>query len=170
MTLWKEQIARLFALHRKQIERMIFRRVHDRDAAADIMQTVFTKLLATEGRQNEEESTKILFAAARNESYNYRQGINRRSSILSSLVVEQIAPVRPSSHDEVEGAEAMFVLEEALAKLPGRTREIFIRRCLHDDSNADIAREMRISVRAVEKHLVRAMEHCRSALEDYLAP
>lgn len=169
MTSWKQQLARLFRMHRKHVEQIAFRRVRDREAAADIVQDVFTKLLAAEGRDNEEENTRILFTAVRNETYNYRTSRDRRTAILASLTPEQMATDQPTSQDEVEGSEAMAALEEALSTLPERTRLIFIRRRLRDESNADIANDMGISVRAVEKHLVRAMEHCRSALEDYFS-
>lgn len=169
MTSWKHQLARLFAMHRGHVEQIAFRKVHDREAAADIVQTAFAKLLAAEGRQSEEESTKILFATVRNESLNYLSGRSRRSRIMSALTTEQLYHGSPSSQDAVEGTQAMTALEAALAELPERTRTIFIRRRLHGENNADIAADLGISVRAVEKHLVRAMEHCRSAIDDYFS-
>lgn len=169
MTSWKQQLAQLFTMHRGHVEQIAFRRVGDREAAADIVQTAFTKLLATEGRESEEENTKILFTTVRNESLNYLSGRSRRSRIMSALTTEQLYSGAPSSQATLEGAEAMNVLEEALLKLPERTRTIFIRRRLHGENNAVIAEDLGISVRAVEKHLVRAMEHCRSAIDDYLS-
>ncbi|WP_319518286.1 sigma-70 family RNA polymerase sigma factor [uncultured Martelella sp.] len=170
MTSWKQQLARLFAMHKGHVEQIAFRRVRDREVAADIVQTAFTKLLASGGRESEEENTKILFTAVRNESSNYLTGSMRRSNILSGLTLEQMFRQQPSSQDAMESAQAMTALEEALGALPERTRHIFIRRRVHGESNAVIAADLGISVRAVEKHLVRAMEHCRSAVEDYFLP
>lgn len=169
MTTWKDQIAQLFALHRKKVEQMVFRKVRDREAAADIVQTVFTRFLSKESTKTEDEHLKMLFVAARNEAFNYRSGRIRRNSILGRLTPEQISVPTTSSHDNVEGKQAMQALEMALSILPSRTREIFVRRRLRGETNAEIASDMKISTRAVEKHLVKAMEHCRAALDEFLS-
>lgn len=65
--------------------------------------------------------------------------------------------------DAAPGAEALLLGKERLARmtvcierLPERTREIFLAHRLDGRSYTDIARELEISIKAVEKHVTKA--------------
>ncbi len=53
--------------------------------------------------------------------------------------------------------EAMEVVVATLRKLPDRTRDIFMLRCFEGLKHVEIARLQNISVRAVEKHVAKAL-------------
>lgn len=167
MTAWKQQVGNLFGEHKHQVEKMVFRLVRDRDASADIVQDVFSALLAKDGYQLE-DGTKILYKAARNQCFNYLNGCARRTSIRALLTAEQLIFESPSALDVLRGKEALRKLGSALVELPVRSREIFTRRHLGNETNAEIARDLGVSIRAVEKHLVMATDHCKRALADDL--
>ena len=59
----------------------------------------------------------------------------------------------------VAGREALGFAVAALTALPERTRTIFVLRRLEGMRFRDIAARLGISVSAVEKHMVRAVEH-----------
>jgi RNA polymerase sigma-70 factor (ECF subfamily) len=57
------------------------------------------------------------------------------------------------------GEEALERLVHALKNLPNRTRDVFVLRCFDGLRSAEVAQRMGISVRAVEKHVVKAMAY-----------
>lgn len=58
-----------------------------------------------------------------------------------------------------EPAGRQRVVETLLMQLPEMTRAIFIARRFHGLSRAEIAAQAGISVKAVDRHLARAVEH-----------
>ena len=59
----------------------------------------------------------------------------------------------------VDPARRERVIETQLMELPEMTRAIFIARRFHGLSRAEIATQAGISVKAVDRHLARAVEH-----------
>src|SRR5262249_8550102 len=75
---------------------------------------------------------------------------------------EEIDPVR------VLGAkEELHAATAALLSLPERTRTVFVLRRLEGRRYRDIAAQLGISVSAVEKHMVRAIQHLSSRMEKH---
>ena len=74
--------------------------------------------------------------------------------------VEDFNPERVLS-----GRQELDLAVAALLSLPERTRNVFILRRLEGMRHGEIAARLGISVSAVEKHMVKAVQHLRSALE-----
>lgn len=70
-----------------------------------------------------------------------------------------------STERVILGVEAMARVVAALRELPERTRDIFVLRCFEGMKHVDIARLNGISVRAVEKHVAKALAHVGATLE-----
>lgn len=66
------------------------------------------------------------------------------------------------------GKEAMTLVASALRSLPERTRDAFMLRCFDGLKHAEIAKLLGISVRAVEKHVAKALAHVSRVLEQEL--
>lgn len=64
--------------------------------------------------------------------------------------------------------ESVGLLVDALRKLPPRTRDVLILRCFEGLKHAEIAQLQGISIRAVEKHIGRALSYLSDAI-DYKA-
>ncbi len=168
MTLWRSTIARLFSLHRGHLEALVRRRVRDHEAASEIVQDVFARVIAAGTNGSDEDDKRVLYAAARNAAIDHNLAIARRHHALSEVLPEQLVAGQASEQTALEAREAVAALERALAQLPARTREVFVRRRVYGDSNAEIGRRLGISVSAVEKHLLRAMRHCRDVVAEHL--
>ena len=73
----------------------------------------------------------------------------------------------PDRHDrpgfdlacQLDARETLRVATQALATLPERTRAIFILRRIEGLSVRDVAGRLGLSTSAIEKHMVRALEH-----------
>jgi RNA polymerase sigma factor (sigma-70 family) len=62
------------------------------------------------------------------------------------------------------GRERLDLLVDTLRQLPERTRDIFMLRCFEGLKSPEVARLQGISVRAVEKHMNKALVHIGQAL------
>ncbi len=69
---------------------------------------------------------------------------------------------------EVFSNEIVEMAEAALASLPERTREIFIRCRYENKSHKEVADSFGITVKGVEFHLSKATSSLKSVLKDYL--
>ncbi len=168
MTAWSQHLARLYEKHRTKLESLVARATGDRDAAADIVQDVFARLMISGQQKNAEENVKILYASTRNATIDHVRMRNRRRDILERMLPEQLArdPLAPDAI--LEGKQELLSLDDALMQLGRTTRDIFILRRVHAMSNADIARRYGISVSSVEKHVARAMRFCQERFSDQI--
>ncbi len=168
MTAWPHMITALFVEHRARLEALVRRRIRDRDAAGDIVQDVFIRVFAAGTRGSDEADRRVLYVAARNAAIDHNRIASGRQSVMAALLPEQIVASQAPEDNALESREAIAALDRALAELPPRSRDVFIGRRVHGETNAQIARRLGISVSAVEKHLLRAMQHCRRAVSDHL--
>jgi RNA polymerase sigma-70 factor (ECF subfamily) len=59
--------------------------------------------------------------------------------------------------EQLDDAEVLRRLERAMRTVPRRTREVFLAHRLNDMSYAEIGQRTGLSVREVERHMVRAI-------------
>jgi RNA polymerase sigma-70 factor (ECF subfamily) len=59
-------------------------------------------------------------------------------------------------------------LNEVLNQLPDRCRQIFVLSRFENKKNKEIAEELDISVKAVEKQITKALSTIRTEMKDYL--
>ncbi|GGC88956.1 RNA polymerase sigma factor [Chelatococcus reniformis] len=168
MSNWRNRLGSLFLTHRRQLESVVRQRVGSSEAAADIVQDVFTRALVAGPRATVDDERRVLFASARNAAVEHHRSRGRREHLLSMLHPEQRAIHEPSPERGLEAKQALGALDEALAALSPRCRDIFILRRVHGLSNEEVARQHGISINSVEKHIARALRHCQARLSEHL--
>lgn len=60
------------------------------------------------------------------------------------------------------------IIENTLAELPARCREVFVLSRYHDKKNHEVAEELNISVKTVEANITKALKALKIALKDFL--
>lgn len=75
-----------------------------------------------------------------------------------------LASADPSPHAALHAREELAILIEAVRELPSKCREVFLLYRGEGLTMAEIAVELNISPKTVEKHIARAMLHCRARL------
>ena len=80
------------------------------------------------------------------------------------------APAGDGPLQSVLDAEARAVLEDAVGDLPPEQRAVFVLRAYEEQSYAEIAETLGISIGTVMSRLSRAREKLRAALAGYLGP
>lgn len=151
----------LYRRHAAAVLTFITRVIKDREHAEDLTQNVFMRLFIK--RKSLDSSTVLrrwLFVCARNEAIDYL-----RSKWASDVTHDWIGDIAAPDMEEAilrkDEAEAMTSVIESL---PEKRARVLRLSKMMDVSNTDIAEEMGISVRTVEKHLELGMKDLRKKL------
>ncbi len=151
---------------RAWLVRWFGRRVRNPADAEDLAQEVFARIAARDSTEPVEHLGGYVLKTA---TTVLADRSRRRASHLSDLHV----PLDPERHGDGEidpervlsSKEDLRAVTAALLSLPERTRTVFILRRLEGRRHKEIAARLGISVSAVEKHLVRAIQHLAAELE-----
>lgn len=142
--------------------------VRDTDASEDIVQDVFIKVWRRRAELDISRSIQsYLFRSCMNTALNYLEKNKKNTSIEN----ENVHSAAFSSHHTEEGLafeEVNHRVQEALDTLPPKCKMVFSMSRYEEMSYADIASTLNISVKAVEKHMSKALKIMREYLKAYL--
>ena len=152
----KLSFQRLFELYYPALCIYTKRFISDRETREDIVQEVFSSIWENRKRIVIRTSARnYLITATKNHSLNYLQ----RNQI----------PIYAESGEELyTWEELQTLLREALAKLPENYRYVFEKNRFENKSYGEIAEDMQISIRTVERYKNKAIEILKTELKDYL--
>jgi RNA polymerase sigma-70 factor (ECF subfamily) len=144
------------------------RRIRDDSDVEDMVQDVFARIVT---RDSVEPIKNLGGYVLKIASSVIADRARRRAVRLADAHV----PFDPDFHagEEIDpervlgGKEDLNAAVAALLSLPERTRTVFVLRRLEGYSYRDIAAHLGISVSAVEKHLVRALQHLSAEREKH---
>lgn len=144
------------------------RRLRDDSDVEDMVQDVFARIVT---RDSVEPIKNLGGYVLKIASSVIADRARRRAVRLADAHV----PFDPDFHagEEIDpervlgGKEDLNAAVAALLSLPERTRTVFVLRRLEGYSYRDIAAHLGISVSAVEKHLVRALQHLSAEREKH---
>ncbi len=136
--------------------------VKNDEEAKDIVQKVFIKLW--QKRNEIDFSTSLrsyLFTSVYNLSLNTIRNSKRREQHHYNVHASQITSINPA-----EEKETRLRIQHAIAALPPRCSEVFIKSRFEAKKYIEIASEMNISIKTVEAQMGRALKHLREQLGD----
>lgn len=137
--------------------------------AADVAQDSFVRLLATKDSHAVRQPRAFLYRIAKNlavDSVRRRQVRARHLTELTDAVDTPSPQPRPDQ--KLEREQLSCALRDLIATMPPRRREVFVLYRYEQLTQADIAERIGISTTMVERHLSKAMAHCRERLEPFL--
>jgi len=151
-----------FRLYYEGLHRYAFTMLNDNDMARDIVQQVFLTLWEKKDTLSITGSVKAyLYRAVYNNCLNHRTRGIKHQPLAPDTAGE--LPVRPEFLSDVR--ELRSILERAIASLPPKCREVFLKSREEEKSYTEIAGELDISVKTVEAQISKALKILRSALE-----
>lgn len=158
------------AVQRYYAPLLSFFRKRTRNAAdvEDLVQQVFLRLSQRPEICTVDNPDAYIFQTASNAWRDYwRRGVTQTRVLVHHSIDETVTSAYSdfSSERVLLGEEAVAVVAAALRQLPERTRDVFVLRCYEGLKLTEIARLTGISVRAVEKHMAKALGHLSAALE-----
>ena len=160
-------LADLDQLYRRPLTQFLRRRMSDEGAIQDIVQDVFVRLLRMRDVHRIENLRSYLFRAAMNVLHDRNRSEGTRRRMHRGLALSQSDVVEFPVDRTLMGREAVSALTNAIGRLPERTKTIFVLRAFEEISAAEIARQIGISRRAVEKHHAKALVLIKIAMKEY---
>jgi len=141
------------------------------DVAKDIVQDVFFKLWENQDLNITSSLSGLLFSMVRNKCLQHLEKEKVRSryqeSVVSRMHEDEILFYSSGFSSLIE-KELQMQLQQAIEGLPDKCREVFVMSRFHDKMHKEIAEELGISVKMVEKHISKALKIIRVQLEEYL--
>lgn len=132
--------------------------------AADLAQDTFTRILASrDALFNMQEPRAYLTTTAKHLLLNQARKRAIEAAYLTGLAAlgEDHAPAAEQVMAAIEALEQISMVLQGLAQKP---REAFLMRYLDGMSHTDIATNLNVSTKMVQKYLVSALVHCHAAL------
>jgi RNA polymerase sigma-70 factor (ECF subfamily) len=141
------------------------RGIHPADLE-DLTQEVFARLSARRGFAGLERPDAYLFETAANVAVDHQRRAKARRSHLHDAYEDSLHGLRENSSESLHAdRQELELLTVALRELPERMRHVFVLARLENLPYVQIAHQLRISVSAVEKNLVKAIAHLAVRLE-----
>lgn len=158
----------LFNRYHASLCRVAYRMVKDEDEARDIVQEVFIRLWKNrKDLQIEISLEAYLKRATVNTSLNFLQS-PRKQRRQQLDTVDPASVLSPSTDAKLSFDELSRKASAAIDNLPVRTRIVFTLIRSEEMTYKEVADSLDISLKAVEKEMLKALRLLREALKDYL--
>jgi RNA polymerase sigma-70 factor (ECF subfamily) len=152
---------------RRSLSAFFRRRVREQAEVEDLVQDVFSRIIARDSTRPIADLNGYIFQTA-------SSVLTDRARRRRSRHAEDHVPFDADTHPEIEfdperllsGRQDLNTVISALLSLPEQTRTIFILHRLDGRKQREIAEQLGISVKTVEKHILRAGRHLLGSLGD----
>lgn len=151
---YRDQHARLLRYFRKRV---------GSDAAPDLVQETFTRLLRNGGFDRLDNPGAYLTRCAQNLLIERARRKWREQAVFCPFDEGSDAAVGPEQTLRIDEIDARRFYQRALDALPAKTRRIFLMHRLQCMTYREIAEELGVSDKAVDYHMMRALARCRQA-------
>ena len=141
-----------------------FNRRVGRDAAPDLVQEVFARLLGCGALERIESPAAYLTRIARNLLIDRARRKKREHPIFYSLDEEHDAPASAEQTWRIEAMDLLRLYRQAVRAMSPKTRRVFLMHRLRRLTYKQIAEALDISIPTVEYHIMRALALCRATV------
>ncbi|HHT29138.1 RNA polymerase sigma-70 factor [Petrimonas mucosa] len=140
----------------------------DEQAAEDILQNVFMKIWMKRERLNENQSIRnYIYVLTKREILNHFR-LKYHSQVILTEEIRQFDMADKHKIQELDYHELRETVQQVIDCMPPRRRDIYCMSRLKSIPNKEIAQQLGISIRTVEKHLELALQTFRKQLGDFL--
>lgn len=161
----RTSLVRLLVSHYSELTRHLSRRLGSPQCASDVVHDTYLRLQGLKAVPDMDNPRAYLFRMADNLAIDRLRAQGREGRRRDG---EEVLAVQPSETPDAEASadyrQRLRLLARAVDELPPRCREVFLMHKMDGLGHAEIARRLGISRSAVEKHVMRALAHCRDRL------
>lgn len=170
----EQAFEKLYQLYFPRLHAFSFKIINDSNLAKDVVQNVFIKVWETHSTFSFDNSEAFIYQMVRNASLNYIRHLkvvdNLKSKVKDQYLGEELYYI------DMVGNEPYILIEKELEEkileimnsLPDKCLTVFRMSRFDGLKNREIAEQLNISVKAVEKHISKAMQIYRQNFADYL--
>jgi RNA polymerase sigma-70 factor (ECF subfamily) len=137
----------------------------------DVLQDLFIRINTAQLPSAVHNPTSFLFSMAANLAKDQL----RRNSLSKRIIDGDYSYLKQVSGDGLPSGEAavwsrqwIAKFKSAIAEMPVRQRQVFVLHKIENLTQRATAERLGISVKMVEKHMARALTHCRQSLGQFL--
>jgi RNA polymerase sigma-70 factor (family 1) len=148
----------------------VLKKIERTDVAEELLQNLFVSLWNNRGKVQIESLGPYLATSARYQVISYIRSVLVRRSYQQQELEErhsEEASVSDSDH-LIRIQELKTAIQNALEKMPEKTRTIFQMSRYEQLPVKEIARQMELSEKSVEYHITQSLKILRSFLKEYL--
>ena len=159
------KVTRAFVEHGHPLKMFLRRFVPQQHDIEDVAQEAFLRAFKVEQGEPVDHPKTLLFTIAKNIALNE---LRRKSRRVTDYIEEcQSAPESSgaTTEEEVLGLEQLEHYCTAVDELPEQCRRVYLLRKVHGLAHKDIAAQLNITVRTVERHLAKGVLRCRMHME-----
>lgn len=158
----KDGFEQLFDAYYDELQHLIYFKTSDTQIAEDIVQDAFLKVWEIRSTVRFETARALLYTIAANRFANkYKR--QKLKFQLQQTIVEDRTFETPEFEMEVKEFDQK--LQQVLAELNEKSRIVFLMNRMDEMTYSEIAKNLNISVKAVEKRMKKALEFVRKEIE-----
>ncbi len=137
--------------------------------AADVTQETFARALSVDAPDTIRQPRAFLYRIAKNlvVDSSRKQAVRVRHAV-EFIDLDELSSTNPSPYQLAEDEQLYAALREAINDMLPRRQQVFVLYRFGNRTQAAIADHLGISTSMVERHLMRAMEHCRTRLQSFI--
>ncbi|GGD49244.1 hypothetical protein GCM10011357_01520 [Lacimicrobium alkaliphilum] len=159
-----QNLAQALLKHQTVLKQFIRRSVSQESDVEDIYQKMLLKVLKRRSDSDIQNPLSYGFKMAENSIAEYIRESQRHPD---ELAVEPICE-KSNLEEQLHYHQRLNLYQQVLTDMPALRREAFVRRKFHGQSRTEIADAMTLSEEAVKKHITRAMDDLKCAVQRQL--
>ena len=164
----------LYQLYFPRLHAFSFKIINESSLAKDVVQNVFIKIWETHTSFNLENPEAFIYKMVRNASLNYIRHLKVVDSLKSKVKDQYLG--EELYYIDMVGNEPYILIEKELQEkilsvmesLPDKCLTVFRLSRIDGLKNKEIAEQLNISIKSVEKHISKALQIYREKFADYL--
>lgn len=153
--------------HAPDLQQFLTRRLGCVDTAKDLLQDTFLRVLQNKPGEVLSNPRAFLFRVAANLLIDHHRRQQHRATVTLDDPEHPLdqADQRPSIETVVWSKQQVAHLTRAIEELPPKCRQVFLLIKFHHFTHAEVATKLGISQSTVVKHMIKAVDFCRSRLD-----
>lgn len=161
----RSSLLRLLVAHYEELTAYLTRRLGSPGSANDVLHDTYLRLQGLGAVPDIENPRAYLYRVADNIALDRLRAEGRRERWqVHDEQIQRQPSEDPSAEIVLEHKQRLQLLAQAIAELPPRCREAFLLHKLDGLTHSQIAGRLGISRSMVEKHVMKALAHCRDRL------
>lgn len=167
---WRHHVSAVtdaYLEHGSYLKAFLCRFFHRPQDIEDVAQEAYIKAFQAEQKESVEHPKTLLFTIAKNIALNELRNKTRR---ITDYIEEcHVIPVKetPTIDQELEGLNKLELYCKAVDSLPEQCRRVYLLRKVHGLSQQEIAKQLGVTQRTVERHLQKGVLECKRYLDEH---
>ena len=161
----KRKFEQFFILTFPKVKAFAWKILHSEEDAEDIAQDIFVKLWdKPEIWENKETWDSYIYTMARNQIYNFLKHQSVELNYQEKLSQENSPSYEFDMYDKLYAKELQLLIKLTLDNMPEQRRKVFSMSRQRGMSNQEIADNLQLSVRTVERHIYLALQELKKVI------